>query len=152
MPGGAGGEEEEQEERAATDGNAEADGAAAAADFPCAKAVVRRRLEDAVLARWLVRTLPWGEESSLLDVLRDELTTVQELEALQHPVESSGTWAPVELLGKKTEDELVTEFQADLVRTYGSLTGSVGAAAPGAAAAAAPVEIEAEKTSLTRLP
>ena len=100
--------------------------------------------------------LPWSEQSILLDVFRDELTTVQELEALQHPVESSGTWAPDELLGKKTEDELVTEFQAALARAYGYLAGNDGVAAPGpSTAAAALVEIDTEKvefdtTGMTR--
>jgi hypothetical protein len=138
--------EREAEERVAPEDEAETDGEAAADALP-AKVTVHRRLDDVVLARWLERTLPWSEQSTILDALRDELTTVQELQALQHPVESSGTWAPDELLGKKTEDELVTEFQAELSKAYSSLAGDGGASAQGPTAPSG-AEIEAEKEQL----
>ena len=133
--------EGEEEEGDAEEAGADGDGA----EVPPVKPVVRHRIKDVALARWLERTLPWNEQSSLLDVLRDELTTVQELEALQHPVESSGTWAPDELLGKKTEGELITEFKEDLVRAFPELEAEGGAAAPEPAAVSAPADIEVEK-------
>jgi hypothetical protein len=121
---------------------------AADADATHAKVAVHQRLKDVALARWLESTIQWNEQSSLLDVLRDELTTVQEMEALQHPVEASGTWAPDELLTKKTEDQLVTEFQNDLNKTFGSLIAPDGAVASDPAddaAAPSSAEINAEQ-------
>ena len=68
---------------------------------------------------------------------------MQELEALQHPLESSGTWAPDELLTKKTEDQLVAEFQDDLNNAFGSFgtPESVAGARPCRATPRAPAAL-----------
>ena len=134
-------EPEEHSTRREHDGSDDAD-----ANATPTKVTVRQRIQDIVMARWLERTIQWNEQSSLLDVLRDELTTVQELEALQHPVESSGTWAPDELLTKKTEDQLVAEFQDDLNKAFGSFVIPESVEAPGPSDDASPPSSAAVRT------
>ena len=68
---------------------------------------------DEHMAKWLEVVLDWKDDKALLDVLRDEVTAVVELEAFAQPIESSGTWDPDQLTNRKTEEELLGELRRD---------------------------------------
>ena len=56
---------------------------------------LRKQVRDVPLARWLEQIpLDMHGDDKILDVLRDELAALFEMEAMEHSVEVSGTWAP----------------------------------------------------------
>ena len=62
-----------------------------------------------------------GGFDDIVDVLRDELTGVQELKALKEDaVEHSGTWDPEGIRNASTHEELMEDFFAELVETHGT--------------------------------
>ncbi len=72
-------------------------------------------MRDVPLARWLEQIpLDMHGDDKILDVLRDEVTALFEMEAMEHPVESSGTWAPDDVEHSKTQEQLIDEFYTEL--------------------------------------
>ena len=98
-------------------------------ETPMRDAPRARSVQDEALARWLTQVVEWHSNDDLLFVLRDELTAVQELEALTHPVEESGTWEPDDLAASKTQEELMGDFLSQLGERFGAATGAMPAAA-----------------------
>ena len=65
-----------------------------------------------------------GAWDKTLDVLRDELTGVQELEAFtREPAEHSGTWDPDNHEGRRAEQDLLGEYYDELRETHGDGSG-----------------------------
>ncbi|CAK0870327.1 unnamed protein product, partial [Prorocentrum cordatum] len=101
-------------------------------------------LSDTALACWLrtwARWSGWEDNADVLHVLRDELTAVQEVDALRHnAAEHSGTWDPENPGAKRSEEELLDEFWEELVEEHGGLAEQTPPlqAAAGTAAAAPP--------------
>ena len=76
---------------------------------------LRKQVRDVPLARWLEQIpLDMHGDDKILDVLRDEVTALFEMEAMEHPVESSGTWAPDDVEHSKTQEQLIDEFYTEL--------------------------------------
>ena len=73
---------------------------------------------DKELAHWLPSVIEWEGQDDMLQVLRDELTTTHHVDALQHPVEESGTWAPDDCLNNKSSSELMGEMRRDLLEAF----------------------------------
>ncbi len=76
---------------------------------------LRKQVRDVPLARWLEQIpLDMHGDDKILDVLRDEVTALFEMEAMEHPVGSSGTWAPDDVEHSKTQEQLIDEFYTEL--------------------------------------
>ena len=77
-------------------------------------------LSDKAIAIWLtdapLKVPSWEGKCDALAVLRDELSIVQELAALQQQaVEHSGTWEPDSADAKRSEEELIADYFRELV-------------------------------------
>ena len=73
---------------------------------------------DKELAHWLPSVIEWEGQDDMLQVLRDELATTHHVDALQHPVEESGTWAPDDCVNNKRSSELMGEMRRDLLEAF----------------------------------
>ena len=98
-------------------------------------------------AKWLLSTIDWQGESTLLDALRDEITTVFEVEAKAQPIETSGTWAPDDHSTKQSEEHLLDELRSEL-RGFCGDSGD-GANAPSEVDVAVTAIDEFETTNIT---
>ena len=89
------------------------------AEEPEPRTAPEGHIGDAELAAWLQSVLNWQGNDELLEVLRDEVTGTLEGDAMQHPVEESGMWAPDDSRNNKSQEDLLEELRQDLAKAVG---------------------------------